>query len=320
MFPSELRAFHAVAQSGSIRKASELLEIAPSSVSRKVALLEHHIGTTLLDRTSGGVKLTHAGSLVAEYARSVVLDYDSLRADLNDWRGSRRKLIRVEAVESIVSGGLMEAVAAFRVKYDAVSFRLTVVPAPQVVDDVRRGDCELGVTFCCPPQPDIVTVASIPEPIMLVVPNSHPLAAAKTVTLKDLDGRSLALPDVTFGVRRIFDRAAQEAGLAATLSPVFSSNIFEALREFVRCGSGIAILPYRAVLRESSRNFLKAVHIEHPALSEATIDVITLRKHHPARIVTNFIDQLLQTFQTTAATNAVHRPLASGEVAHYAAP
>jgi DNA-binding transcriptional LysR family regulator len=299
MFPSELRAFHAVAQSGSIRKASELLEIAPSSVSRKVALLEHHIGTTLLDRTSGGVKLTHAGSLVAEYARTVILDYDSLRADLNDWRGSRRKLIRVGAVESIVSGGLLEAVAVFRTKFDAVSFRLTVVPAPQVVEDVRRGDCDLGVTFCCPPQPDIVKVASIPEPIVLVVPNDHPLAGAKSVTLNDLEGRSLALPDVTFGVRRILDRAAQEAGLAATLNPALSSNMFEALREFVRCGAGIAILPYRAVMRESGRNTLKVIAIDHPALREATIDVITLRKHHPARIVANFIEQLTQTLDAT---------------------
>src|ERR1700733_4175429 len=227
MFPSELRAFHAVAQSGSIRKASELLDIAPSSVSRKVALLEHHIGTTLLDRTSGGVKLTHAGSLVAEYARTVILDYDSLRADLNDRRGSRRKLIRIEGVESIVSGGLVDALAAFRAKYDAVSFRLTVVPAPQVVEDVRRGECDLGVTFCCPPQPDIVKVASIPEPIMLVVPNGHKLAVAKTVRLDELDGQALALPDASFGVRRIFDRAVQEAGSTAMLSPAFSSNIFE---------------------------------------------------------------------------------------------
>ena len=71
MFASELRAFHAVAQSGSIRRAAELLDTAPSSVSRKVGLLEQQIGTTLLERTSNGVTLTHAGAMVAEYARSV---------------------------------------------------------------------------------------------------------------------------------------------------------------------------------------------------------------------------------------------------------
>jgi DNA-binding transcriptional LysR family regulator len=295
MFPSELRAFHAVAQAGSIRKAGELLDIAPSSVSRKVALLERQIGTSLLERTSSGVRLTHAGVLVAEYARSVVLDYDSLRADLNDARGSRRKLIRLESVESIVSGGLMDAVAGFRAKFDSVSFRITIVPAPQVVEDVQKGECELGLTFCCPPQADIVTLASIPEPIILVVPNGHPLAAAGQVSLQNLEALPLALPDVTFGVRRIFDRAVQEAGLTNELIPAITSNSFEALRDFVRCGAGVAVLPYRAVLRESTHKWLKAVSIDHPSFLGTTIDIIALRKHKPPRVVTNFIELLVRT-------------------------
>ncbi len=66
MFPGELRAFHVVAQTGSIRKASEALDVAPSSVSRKIALIEHQIGTTLLERTAAGVVLTHAGRMVVE--------------------------------------------------------------------------------------------------------------------------------------------------------------------------------------------------------------------------------------------------------------
>ncbi len=66
MFPSELRAFHAVAQSGSIRKSAELLNVAPSSVSRKIVLLEQQIGTALLERASKGVALTHARAMVAE--------------------------------------------------------------------------------------------------------------------------------------------------------------------------------------------------------------------------------------------------------------
>jgi len=81
-------------------------------------LLEKQIGIALLERASKGVVLTRAGAMVAEYVRSVVLDYDSLRADLNDARGSRPRLVRLETVESIVSGGLIDAVAAFRKKFD----------------------------------------------------------------------------------------------------------------------------------------------------------------------------------------------------------
>ncbi len=301
MFPRELRAFHAVAQMGSIRKASEFLNVSPSSISRIVALLEHEIGTVLIDRTSAGVSLTHAGKLVAEYARSVVLDYDSLRSDLNDARGSRRKLLRLESVESIVSGGLMEAVAAFRAKFDSVAFRVTIVPAPQVVDDVQRGECDLGLTFCCPPQTEVIKLASVSEPIIVVVPNDHPLAGSTSLTLQDLRATPLALPDVTFGVRRIFDRAVHEAGLAEELSPTVSSNSFEALRDFVRCGAGVAVLPYRAVLRESTHKWLKAIPIDHPVFTKTTIDVIALRKHRLPKVVNAFIEQLVLTLGATAA-------------------
>jgi DNA-binding transcriptional LysR family regulator len=300
MFPSELRAFHAVAQSGSIRKAAELLDVAPSSVSRKVALLEQQMGTTLLERAANGVNLTHAGTLVAEYARSVVLDYDSLRADLNDSRGSGRKLVRIEAVESIVSGGLIEAVATFRAKYASVLFRVSIVPAPQVVEDVKRGECEVGLTFCCPPQPDIVILAKTPEPIALVVPHDHPLAGAGRVRLQDLRGLPLALPDVTFGLRRIFDRTVQEAGLSGEIIAAVTSNSFEALRDFVRCNAGGAILPYRAVLREITHKWLTPVTIDHPSLTETTVDIIALRKHRPPRVVTSFTEILVRTLGATS--------------------
>jgi DNA-binding transcriptional LysR family regulator len=297
MFPGELRAFHVVAQTGSIRRASETLGVAPSSVSRKIALLEHQIGTTLLERTSAGVVLTHAGTLVAEYARAVVLDYESLRADLNDRRGSRRRLVALAVVESAVSGGLVDAIAAFRSKFEAVYFRLNIMPAPQVVEDVKRGHYELGLTFCCPRQPDIVTVASIVEPIVLAVPNNHSLGGAASVTLNELKDVALALPELSFGVRRILDRASQDIGLGVTANPAFSSNSFEALRDFVRAGAGVAVLPQRAVLRESQLGNMKIVPIDHPSFKDTTIDIITLRKRRISSVVNDFIQELVKTFE-----------------------
>jgi DNA-binding transcriptional LysR family regulator len=225
--------------------------------------------------------------MVAEYARSVVLDYDSLRADLNDARGSRHKLVRLETVESIV--------------FDTISFRISVVPAPQVVADVQRGDCDVGLTFGQPAQPDLATFARIPEPIILVVPNDHPLARIGKAALHDLKGIPLALADVTFGVRRIFNRTIQEAGLTNEIDVAMSSNSFEALRDFVRCNAGGAVLPYRAMLRESSHKWLKAVSINHPSLSETTIDIIALRKHRPPRVVTSFVDLLKRTLVAVTA-------------------
>lgn len=294
MFPFELRSLHVVAKTGSIRKASDALGVAPSSVSRKIALLEHRIGTRLLERTAYGVVLTHAGTLVAEYARNVVLDYESLRADLNDWKGNRRRLVGLAVVESALFAGLVDAVAAFRAKFPEVSFRLNTKPAPEVVDEVKRGACDLGLTFCCTPQPDIVTVARIPEPIVLAVPNDHPFAGAASVQLSDLKGLMLGLPESTFGVRRVLDRACHDSGLGAALSPAFTSNSFEALRTFVEQGAGVAVLPRRAVLGAGQVRPLKGVPIAHELLTDTTIDIVILQRRRTPRVISDFIQQLVE--------------------------
>ncbi len=303
MFPGELRAFHIVAQTGSIRKASEVLSIAPSSVSRKVALLEHQIGTTLLERTASGVVLTHAGTLVAEYARTVVLDYETLRADLNDRRGSRRRLISLAVVESALFECLLNSVAAFRSRFESVSFRVNMIPAPQVVEAVRRGECDVGLTFCCPPRSDVTIMAKIAEPIVLAVPNGHRLAGSNSVTLESLRDVSLALPDLSFGVRRIVDQACHDVGLASALNPAFSANSFEALRNFVRCGAGVAILPQRAVLRESRIGNLRMLAIDHASFKNTTIDIVTLGKRRIPRIVDEFIRELVREYKASVVEN-----------------
>ena len=83
MFPDPFRSFFEAVRCGSIRQASESLRKAPSSISRHIAILERQMGAPLLDRSAEGVKLTEAGRRVADYARMVLLDFDSLRSDLD---------------------------------------------------------------------------------------------------------------------------------------------------------------------------------------------------------------------------------------------
>jgi molybdate transport repressor ModE-like protein len=79
-----LRALYETRRTGSIRKAGEELGLAASSVSRHIRTLERQFGPRLLDRSAKGVALTYAGERVAEYARSVLNDYESLKVDLDD--------------------------------------------------------------------------------------------------------------------------------------------------------------------------------------------------------------------------------------------
>lgn len=286
-----LRAFVETVRAGSIRKASEVLRVAPSSVSRHIAILENEMGTALFIRRAGGVELTHAGRLVAEYAESVLVNYDTLRTDLNDMRGTQRRLLRLTLVESVASYGPINAVSKFFAKYPTVSFNVRLLPAPRVTEAVIQGQCDIGVSFCSQPDPQLITLTRIPEPIVLVVPPDHPLASDSEVQLADVKAMPLALPDVDFGIRQIIDRASAERGIR--LTPVLTSNVFGTLRDFVRGGSGVAILPSRAVALDVQAGNLKSIPLLDPIFSDATIDVLVLRKRRLPRIVKLFVDILI---------------------------
>lgn len=297
MFHGCLRAFVETVRAGSIRKASEALRVAPSSVSRHVAILEHEMGTALFNRRAGGVELTHAGKLVAEYAESVLVDYDTLRTDLNDMRGTQRKLLRLALVESVASYGPISAIVEFFKKFPTVSFNVRLMPAPRVTDAVLQSQCDIGISFCTQPDPELLTLSRIPEPIVLVVRPDHSLAEAKEVELTDLTATPLAMPDIDFGVRQIVDRASAARGFRFT--PVLTSNVFGTLRDFVSCGAGVAILPKRAVVRDELAGGLKTVALAGSVFRDATIDVVVLRKRRLPRIMKTFVDILIADIAAT---------------------
>ncbi|CAN7667085.1 LysR family transcriptional regulator [Caballeronia sp. LjRoot34] len=290
MFPGELREFLAVVRTGSIRKASELLGVAPSSVSRKVAVFEHLFGTALFERTTDGAVLTPSGSLVADYARSVIADYDNLRADLNDLRGTKRRVIRITTVESVVSGGLVRAVTAFRSQFDTLTFRVNVVAAPMVPELLRKGECDIGLTFCGQAHSDFATIAKVAEPIVAAVGSDHPLAEKSSVAISELANFPLGLPDATFGVRAVFDRAWHEMLQASDPNIAITSNSFESLRDFARQGGGCSILPTRAVPKGDP--YLRRVRIDNPYCENCTVDIMVLRKNRLPKVIEQFLDRL----------------------------
>jgi DNA-binding transcriptional LysR family regulator len=291
LFSGSLRAFDETVRTGSIRKASEVLGVAPSSVSRHIAILEAQIGTALFHRRTGGLEITHAGQLVADYARSVLIGYDTLKGDLDDIRGGQRRLLKLAVVESVAHFGPVAALKKFRDVYPTVSFDIRLMPAPQIVEAVRGGQFDIGVAFCVESVQDIITLASVPEPIVLVVRADQQFAGAARVELHEIASLPLALPGADFGVRQIFDRASAAAGLQ--LQPVLSSNVFETLRDFVRLGAGAAVLPMRAVAQREGAEDLRIVPLAGAAFRDATIDIIVLRKRRLPRVVKSFVERLI---------------------------
>ena len=77
---NDLLIFARVADLGSFSRAAERLGLPKSTVSRRVAGLESHLGERLLLRTTRRQTLTEFGSLLLEHARQVVAEVEAVTA------------------------------------------------------------------------------------------------------------------------------------------------------------------------------------------------------------------------------------------------
>lgn len=87
----QLRYFVRVAELSSIAKASDLLNIAPPTLSRQISALEAGLKTNLFDRHGRGVSLTIPGRRFLDHARDILhaadSALDSLRRDQSGYEG-----------------------------------------------------------------------------------------------------------------------------------------------------------------------------------------------------------------------------------------
>lgn len=129
---ARLRAFVAVADTGSVRAAATRLFVTESSVSAAIAALGRDVGVPLVERAGRGVCLTDAGQAYARYARTILGLHDEARSAARETFSAERGLIRLAAVTTAGEHLLPQLLASFRAAHPRVDLRLEVAPRDQV--------------------------------------------------------------------------------------------------------------------------------------------------------------------------------------------
>ncbi|MBQ3075360.1 MAG: LysR family transcriptional regulator, partial [Clostridia bacterium] len=79
-----LRNFVEIVDSGSLTAASKKLFIAQPALSNQLKALEKEMNTTLIERNSRHQKLTDAGKLFYERAKSIILLENAMFSEISD--------------------------------------------------------------------------------------------------------------------------------------------------------------------------------------------------------------------------------------------
>ncbi|MES2299642.1 MAG: LysR family transcriptional regulator [Pseudomonadota bacterium] len=241
-----LRYFIAVAEELNFTRAAERLHIGQPPLSHAIQMLERDVGALLFERTKRSVRMTEAGRLFLQDARRI-LDMSAQAAE------TARRAARGEAGELRIGFTFSTpftplfatVINAYRQQYPQVLLTLHEMSTMRQLDAIGLRDMDLG--FVRPPEaPAAPPISLLPlrtDPLLVVLPQAHRLAAKKTVALAELADAPFVMypPGAGTGIYpQIFrlcraagfvPRVAQEAGEAATIIGL------------VAAGCGVSILP-----------------------------------------------------------------------------
>lgn len=139
----QLRAFEAVARTGSFTKAAETLGLAQSSVSQQVQRLETRLERTLLERRGRGVKLTQVGEAALIYARSMLALADQARRQFSE--PSLNGSLRLGVVEDFATAKLGSVFAVFQKQHPRFELTFETGLSTSLLNALDVGDLDVVV-------------------------------------------------------------------------------------------------------------------------------------------------------------------------------
>ncbi len=270
-----LRYFLEVARCGSIREASQRLNVAGSAISRAIAQLEDLLGAQLFDRHARGMIPSAAGEVLAVHALKSVHDSERAVHDIQALQGMRRGRVRVAATEGFAMEFIPRLTSDFVTQHPGIQFHLAIHPPAECTRRILHGDADIGITMSRTPENGIQVEHTQPSPLLAVMQPGHPLTRFKQISLSQLQAYPIALPEPDTTVRQLFDIACSRQRL--NFEPVLTSNYISSLFGFLRHHpDGVTIAGAISIRYQVERGEVACVGLRDRGLDLRNIEVQTL--------------------------------------------
>src|ERR671923_78289 len=215
MDPRRLLTFRAVARRRSFSQAARDLALSQPSVSQQVGALERELGTPLLERRPGGLRLTRAGTVLLEHADAIAERLELAEVQLAEIAGAERTTLRIGAFPTALASLVPRAME----RLEDATVIVEEGGSTQLAERVRSGAVHLAVTFQDAQGPRVEPPGLerrdlLRETFLVTLAPDHPPAGRDAVDLAELAGEGWTAPSsegVSLRPRVARDRAHDSA-------------------------------------------------------------------------------------------------------------
>jgi LysR family hca operon transcriptional activator len=264
-----LRYFVAVAEAGSLTVAAEQkLHTSQPSLSRQIRDLEDEVGARLLTRRARGIELTPAGRAFLEHARTVLSQVAAAT------EAARR--VAHPAKPCFVMGFLTgheltwmpEALQILRDELPNIDVMISSQYSPLLANALLKGTVDAAFLRREEGMPELAFNLLVKEPLVVVLPSDHRLAALKAISPADIKGEKFVSVSGTAPVLRVvIDDYLKRSGIDIT--PDHEADHLAMGMSLIASTRGVGLLPAYA------QNFLPRSVTSRPLKGDTpTIDLV----------------------------------------------
>ncbi|RZQ62678.1 LysR family transcriptional regulator [Amycolatopsis suaedae] len=237
----DLALLAALRRTGNLTAAAAVVGIPQPTASRRLAALARRLGGPVTAPAGRGIRLTRAGTLLAEAAERALTAVETGVRQAREEIEPERGHVVLGFLHLLGRSLVPRLVRDFRAVRPHTRFSLVQGSRQQMVDSLAAGDLDLALVAPPPDEPAFASAALEQQPLLLSVPAGHRLAGAAKVHVADLAGESFVQLEHGYGMRQITDDLCAAAGFTPRVA--FEGQESDTVRGLVAAGLGVALLP-----------------------------------------------------------------------------
>jgi LysR family hca operon transcriptional activator len=283
-----LRYFVAVAEAGSLTVAAQrMLHTSQPSLSRQIRDLEDEVGTELLTRRARGIDLTPAGRTFLDHARLVLSQVEAACEAARRAARPAKPCFTMGFLTGHELTWMPETLRILRDELPNIDVMISSQYSPLLAEGLSKGKLDAAFLRKERALPDLAFRLLVKEPLTVILPSDHHLAALKAISPRDLAGETFVIVSHTAPVlRAVIDNYLKRSGIKIT--PTHEADHVTMGISLIMSTRGVGLLPAYA------QNFLPPSVTSRPLKGDApTVDlVLGYRKSNQSPILKLLLSKL----------------------------
>jgi LysR family hca operon transcriptional activator len=271
--------------------AGQKLHTSQPSLSRQIRDLEGEVGTPLLMRRARGIELTPAGRAFLDHARSVLAQVEAASDAARRVAHPAKPCFTMGFLTGHELTWMPEALRILRHELPNIDVMISSQYSPLLADGLSKGKIDAAFLRRERGLPDLAFRLLVKEPLMVVLPRNHRLAALKSIAPSDLADEPFVIVSNTAPVlRAVIDKFLKRSGIKIT--PAHEADHLSMGMSLIASTGGVGLLPAYA------QNFLPSSVTSRPLKGDTpTIDLVVGYKksnHSPIlKLLLSRLDELV---------------------------